>query len=112
MVSEIGKAFEDYKSLTPNRDGSSSYTPAVTVQTKPNILSLVAHSTRKRQSEFVQELIAGLNCKIASLGNDIVKKLFPQQTSQLQAARRMVLNAPLFGSPDNHLFSTPQINIS
>ena len=38
--------------------------------------------------------------------------LFPRETSRLQALRQTMLNAPLFGSPNNHSFSTMQVNIS
>ena len=96
-----------------NRDGSSCYTLAGTVQTNPSILSPVAHSTDRRQAEAgFNELITGLNRKIATLGVAIVEKFFPPHTCRLQELRQLVLDAPLFGSPDNHSFSTAQVNIS
>jgi hypothetical protein len=49
---------------------------------------------------------------MGSLGSIVVKKIFPPQTSRLQRERQEMLNAPLFGSPDNHSFSTIQVNIS
>lgn len=104
---------DEYTDLMPNRNGHSSYTLGGTVQSNPVILSPVAHSSgRKQPDSGLKELIAGLNCKIASIGNDIVKRFFPQGTSRLQAARQAVLDAPLFGSPDNHSFSSAQVNIS
>jgi hypothetical protein len=41
-----------------------------------------------------------------------VHDLFPRETSQLQALRQAMLNAPLFGSPNNYSFSGMQVNIS
>lgn len=99
--------------MSPNRDGLSSYTLAGTVQTKPNILSPVAHSSTRRQREDgFHELLSSLNEKLAKLGAEVVQQFFPQQTSRLQALRQMMVDAPLFGTPDNHSFSTAQLNIS
>ena len=84
------------------------------MQTKPNILSPVAHSTGRNsanESDLV-ELISSINRRMGSLGSRVVKNIFPPQTSRLQQLRQEMLDAPLFGSPDNYSFSTIQVNIS
>lgn len=110
------KEFEEYSRLTPNRDGDSSYTTAGTVQTNPNILSPVAHSTKRSQpkegEEDLVDLIASLNHRAATLGARVVEEFFPPVTSLLQQSRHIMLDPPSFGSEENYSFSTMQINIS
>ena len=103
--------------MKANRDGHSSYTTAGTVQTNPNILSPVAHSAQRSQrdndneSDFI-DLLGSLNHRAATLGARVVEKVFPPETSRLQARRHAMLDPPLFGTPANHSFSTMQVNIS
>jgi len=85
---------------------------AGTVQTKPPILSPVAHSTKGQASEELRKLLSSLNLRMATVGSKCVHDLFPRETSRLQALRQAMLNAPLFGSPNNHSFSSMQVNIS
>lgn len=83
------------------------------MQTKPNILSPVAHSTRNSTNESdLVELITSINRRMGSLGSTVAKNIFPPHTSRLQQLRQERLDAPLFGSPDNYSFSTIQVNIS
>ena len=49
---------------------------------------------------------------MATLGSKCVLDLFPKETSRLQALRQAMVNAPMFGSPDNYSFSSMQVNIS
>lgn len=103
--------------MTANRDGTSAYTLAGTVQSNPSILSPVAHSTRRRQSKKDNEddlvdLIQSLNHRTARLGARVVEALFPPVTSRLQRDRHTLLDPPMFGSEENYSFSTIQINIS
>jgi hypothetical protein len=103
--------------LKANRDGSSSFTTAGTVQTNPPILSPVSHCARRNQNSKTDEndlpdLIRALNHLVASLGVRVVEALFPPETARLQRDRRIMLDPPLFGSDENYSFSTMQINIS
>jgi hypothetical protein len=111
------KPFETYSRLKPNRDGQSGFTLAGTVQTNPSILSPVAHSTRRGQSNKTDEddlvdLIQNLNHRVATLGARVVETLFPPVTSRLQRNRHTLLDPPMFGAKENCSFSTMQINIS
>ena len=78
---------------------------------------LVVHSTGRSQltndeeSDLVR-LLKSLDHRVATLGVHAVKKLFPPETACLQTNRQELVDAPLFGSPENHYFSTLQINIS
>ena len=77
----------------------------------------MAHSTGRSQLSSDEEsdlvpLLKSLNHRIATLGVRVAEKLFPRETSRLQTQRQRLLDAPLFGSPEKHFFSTVQINIS
>jgi hypothetical protein len=102
--------------LEANRDGTSGFTTAGTVQTKPFVLSPAAHisqrSKAKEGEEDLVDLVASLNRRAAILGVQVVEQLFPPVTSLFQRNRRNLLDPPLFGSEENYSFSTMQINIS
>jgi hypothetical protein len=110
------KEFEKYSRLKANRDGTSSFTTAGTVQSNPAILSPVAHISRRSEpkegEEDLVDLVANLNQRAATLGVQVVEQLFPPATSLLQQNRHNMLDPPSFGSEENYSFSTMQINIS
>ena len=72
--------------MKANRDGHSIYTLAVTVQTNPNILPPVAHSTGRKptNSDDLVALISSINRRMGVLGSTVAKKIFPPHTHRLQ----------------------------
>jgi hypothetical protein len=110
-------AGESYSRLKPNRDSHSSDTMAGTFQTKPNILSPVAHSAGRSQLTGNQKfdlvgLVKSLKLRRAAFGVGVVDKLFSPEAYRLQAHQQQLLDSPLFGSEENCSFSTLQVNIS
>jgi hypothetical protein len=110
------KELKEYSRLKANRQGTSSFTTAGTLQTNPFILSPTAHLSQridpKEGEEDLVDLVASLNQRAATLGVYVVEQLFPPVTSLLQRDRHNMLDPPTFGSEENYSFSTMQINIS
>src|ERR1700737_2951508 len=108
------KRLEEYSQLNPNSDGTVPYTMGGGMQTNPSILSPVAHSTGwvSESENNLPGLISILNTLMAKVGIQVAQIGIPQRTLNIQVLRQAMLNAPLFGSPENHHFSTWQANLA
>lgn len=114
MIGEgiLKKPLDTYKTLSSVRESESSFTLGGTVQYNPPILAPVAHSTDRSSPTSIVKAIAQINRRVAEVGSSVARKAFPPKTLALQTERQSLVNAPLFGSPNNQSFSSLQVNIS